>query len=47
MNLVKSIKKIFTKKPIEINNKKELKTLETIDIFDDVLIKIDDNVYKG
>lgn len=49
MNLVEKIKKFFTRKQIENKTQKidDFKTLETINVYDDVIIVINDIFYNG
>lgn len=46
MNLVELIKKLFTRKQIK-ESIKDFKTLENINVYDDVIIVIDGIFYNG
>lgn len=49
MNFIKQIKKFFTRRQIENKAQKidDFKTLETINIYDDVIIVINNIPYNG
>lgn len=49
MNLVEKIKKFFTRKQIENKTQEinDFKTLETVNVYDDVIIVINDIFYNG
>ena len=49
MNLVEKIKKFFTREQIENKTQEidDFKTLETINVYDDVIIVINDIFYNG
>lgn len=48
MNLVESIKKLFTRKQIkETQHIEDFKTLENVSLYDDVIIVIDGIFYNG
>lgn len=47
MSLVEKIKSIFTRKQNKEQLIKELKTLESIKLYDDVILVIDNKRYKG
>lgn len=47
MNLVEKIKKFFTRKQIKETHIKEIKTLENIALYDDVMIVVDGIFYNG
>lgn len=47
MNLVEKIKTIFTRKQTKEQPIKEPKTLENIELYDDVILVIDNKQYKG
>ena len=47
MNLVELIKNLFTRKQIKEQHIKDFKTLETIQVYDDVILVIDDVFYNG
>lgn len=49
MNLVEKIKKFFTRKQIENKTQEinDFKTLETVNVYDDVIIVINNIFYNG
>ena len=47
MNLVELIKNLFTRKQIKETHTKEIKTLENIALYDDVIIVVDGIFYNG
>lgn len=49
MNLVEKIKKFFTRKQIENKTQEinDFKTLETVNVYDDIIIVINNIFYNG